>query len=269
MTGSRVINTISTATSGVREIQVGTWTALTAPSVNVTGGTARILLTGTFLNLNTTGFTGQHDAGTRTIYGNLTLGTGSTMQSTSNQTTFAPTNTTSTVTTNGVLINCPVTVSGPGGTLRLGDTFTTAAYTFALIEGTLDLNAQTFNPYLFSGTGSLARAIITTGATFNITGNATTVWSVASTNFTITPNSVINMTYSGSTGTRTVTGSLFTEAQAPSFNVTGGADTISITGNVKSLTFPGFTGTLTAAARTIYGNLTFNPIYFRTKIISF
>jgi hypothetical protein len=258
MTGSRVINTISTATSGIREIQVGTWTALTAPSVNVTGGTARIVLTGSYLNLNTTGFTGQIDGGARVIYGDLTLGAGSTLQSSASQTTFSPTNITSTVTTNGITLNFPVTINGPGGTLRLGDTFTTAAVTFTLTEGTLDLNGQTFNPYNMSGTGTLQRSIITTGATFNITGNATTVWSVSSTNFTITPNSVINMTYSGSTGTRTVTGSLFTEAQAPSFNVTGGADIFAITGNIKNLTFPGFTGTLNASARTIYGNLTLN-----------
>ena len=259
MTGDRVINTISTATSGVREIQVGTWTATTSPSVNVTGGTARIVLTGTFLNLNTTGFTGQHDGGTRTIYGNLTLGTGSTMQSTANQTIFAPTNITSTVTTNGVTLNCPVTVNGPGGTLRLADTFTTAAFTFAMIEGTIDLNGQTFNPYLISGTGSLQRSIITTGATFNITGNATTVWNVAATNFTITADSVINLTYSGSVGTRIIASSTYSESVAPSFNVASGADTVTITGNVKNLTFPSFTGTLAAGTRTIYGNVTFNP----------
>ena len=258
MTGSRVINTISTATSGVREIQVGTWAATTSPSVNVTGGTARIVLTGSYLNLNTTGFTGQIDGGTRTIYGNLTLGTGSTMQSTSNLTTFAPTNTTSTVTTNGVLINCPVTINGPGGTLLLGDNFTTAAFTFAITEGTLDLNGQTFNPYLISSSGSGTRSIITTGSTFNITGNATTVWNVAAANFTITPNSVINLTYSGSSGTRVVTGGVYTEAQAPSFNVTGGTDTLTISGVSKNLTFPGFTGTLNASLRTLYGSITLN-----------
>jgi hypothetical protein len=258
MTGSRVINAISTTTSGVRELQVGTWAATTSPSVNVTGGTARILLTGSFLNLNTTGFTGQHDAGARTIYGNLTLGAGSTMQSTSNQTTFAPTNITATVTTNGVTLNCPVTVNGPGGTLQLGDNFTTAAFTFAFTEGTLDLNGKTFNPYLISSSGSGTRSIITTGSTFNIYGNGTTVWNVAAANFTITPNSVINLTYSGSSGTRTVTGGVYTEAQAPSFNVTGGTDILTITGVSKNLTFSGFTGTLTASLRTIYGNLTLN-----------
>jgi len=259
MTGSRVINTISTATSGVREILIGTsWTALTAPSVNVTGGTDSIVLTGVFLNLDTTGFTGQHNAGTRTIYGNLTLGSGSTMQSTSSQTTFSPTNITATVTTNGVTINCPVTVNGPGGTLRLGDTFTTDAFTFTFTQGTIDLNGQTFNPYLISGGGTQQRSFITTGATFNITGNAGTVWNVVATNFTITAGTVINLTYSGSVGTRTVSAGTYSESVAPSFDVTGGTDIVTISGNFKNLSFSGFTGNLTASARTIYGNLTLN-----------
>jgi hypothetical protein len=258
MTGSRTINLVTAATTGIREVQVGPWDATTAPNVNVTAGSARVVLTGSYLNLNTTGFTGQHDAGVRTIYGDLTLGAGSTMQSTSNVTTFSPTNITGTVTTNGVLINCPVTINAPGGTLRLADTFTTGGFTFALTEGTLDLNEQTFNPYLISGLGTLQRSIITTDATFNITGNSTSVWNIPATNFTMTAGTVINLTYSGAVGTRTVTSSTYSEEIAPSFNVTGGADIVVVTGNVKDLTFSGFTGTFSASNRTIYGNLTLN-----------
>jgi hypothetical protein len=259
MTGSRVLNAITATTSGVREIQVGTWTATTSPSVNVTGGTARFVLTGSFLNLNTTGFTGQIDGGTRTIHGNLTLGAGSTTQSSASATTFAPTSITSTVTTNGVTVNFPVRLNGPGGTLQFADTFTIGAQEFTLVEGTLDLNAQTVNLYSMIGSGTGTRAILTTGATFNLTGISITIWNVAAPNFTITPNSVINLTYTGSVGTRTVTGSVYSEAQAPSFNVTGGTDTLTITGVSKNLTFPGFTGTLNASPRTLYGSITLNP----------
>ena len=256
MTGSRVINAITATTTGVREMQVGNWTATTSPSVNVIAGTARFLLTGSFLNLNTTGFTGQHDAGTRTIYGNLILGPGSTMQSTSNQTIFAPTNTTTTVTTNGVVINCPVTINGPGGTLLLGDTFTTAAFTFALIEGTLDLNGKTFSPYAISGTGTLSRSIITTGSTFNITGFSVILWNIQSTNFTLTPNTVINLPYAGSVGSRTIITYSLPEAMVPSFVIQAGSDIVDINGSVRDLTFVSFSGSLANNSRTIYGNLT-------------
>ena len=259
MTGNRVINAITATTTGIREIQVGTWTAATAPSVNVIAGTSRINITGSYLNINTTGYTGQLDAGLRTIYGNLTLGAGSTIQITANATVFAPTGITAVLTTNGVVLNFPMTLNGPGGTLQLADNLTTGIYGVALLEGTLDLNGRVLNAYSISGTGSLTRSLVTTGATINLFGNSTIVWSIQSTNFTLTPNTVVNLTYAGASGSRTVVANAFSEATAPSFVIQAGSDTIDISGSVKNITFVAFSGIFAINSRTIYGNLTLSP----------
>jgi hypothetical protein len=253
MTGSRVINAITATTSGVREIQVGTWTAAAAPSVNVIAGTSQFLLTGSLLDVNTTGFTGRLNAGTRTIHGNLTLGAGSTIQNTANATTFAPTGI-SVLTTNGVVVDLPISLSGTG-TLQLADNLTTGNTTFALLQGTLDLNAKTVNLFALNTNSAPVRGIIGTDATLNLFGNNTTIAVFATTtNLTLTGLPTINCTYSGSVGVRTITGGAFTESASFNLRITGGSDTINLTGSYRTLDMTGFTGILGNASKTLFGN---------------
>ena len=258
MTGNRVINAITATTTGVREIQVGTWTAATAPSVNIIAGTSQFLLTGSYLNVDTTGFTGRLNSATRIIHGNLTLGLGSTIQTTANTTTFAPSGITAVLTTNGVLLDFAITLNGTG-TLQLADAATTGTQIITMLQGTLDLNGQTLNAHSIGGTGSLARSILANGATFNLFGNGSTLWNFQATNLTLSSNIIVNLTYSGATGTRTINSGLVAESIAPSFVVTGGTDIVTVSNNIKSLTFTGFTGSMTNATnKTIFGNLTLN-----------
>jgi hypothetical protein len=81
------------------------------------------------------------------------------------------------------------------------------------------------------------------------------------TGFTYTGTPTVNLTYSGSVGTRTITcgntagGS---EATALDFNVSAGSDIVAIYIYLRNLNFTGFTGTCPANTRTLYGSLTFS-----------
>ncbi len=93
------------------------------------------------------------------------------------------------------------------------------------------------------------------GFTISIAGNNAAVFTGSSVgNVTGTP--IINLTYSGATGTRPITTDSTTEAGVFTFNVTAGTDTIASALRVKNFNFTGFAGTLANAARTVFGSLT-------------
>ena len=94
----------------------------------------------------------------------------------------------------------------------------------------------------------------------NVAGNNATIFT-GGTTYSVTGTPVINCTYSGASGTRTVLTASTTEANSVSFNITGGADSWSTSSSAsafKNLNFTGFSGTFsgTSGTRTIYGNLT-------------
>jgi len=79
---------------------------------------------------------------------------------------------------------------------------------------------------------------------------------VGATTYSVTGTPLINIT---GTGTLTIVAGAVTEANSISFTINNAAsNAIGISGSVRNLTFSGtYTGNLTNAARTIYGNLTF------------
>lgn len=94
------------------------------------------------------------------------------------------------------------------------------------------------------------------GNKISIAGSGTTVFS-GSLVGSVTGDPIIDLTYSGGTGTRTISTYSATEAAgAFNFNVTAGTDTIASAARVKNFNFTGFAGTLANATRTIYGSLT-------------
>jgi hypothetical protein len=191
-----------------------------------------------------------------------------TVSSGSNATTFSATSGTKTITTATRVVNFPIIFNGVGGTFQLVDNYTGSSSTssITLTAGTLDLNAQTVTAYSFSSSGSLTRSLVTTGATINLFGNNTIVWNIQSINVTLTSNTIINLTYTGATGSRTIITNSLTEATSPSFVIQAGSDTIDITGNIKDLTFVAFSGTLAINSRTIYGNFTLSPTMTITSV---
>lgn len=91
-----------------------------------------------------------------------------------------------------------------------------------------------------------------------ISGNAATIFTqTTSCNISGTP--VIDLTYAGGTGTRTLVATSIVAANTISFNVLGGTDTLTMTAaRVRAMNFTGFSGTLSAGSKFIHGDLTFS-----------
>lgn len=199
-----------------------------------------------------------------TIYGNVTLFSNLTVSGT-NTFSFSGQGITQTITSAGVSLPQTITINSPEGTVKLADNLTnTSTSALTLTAGALDINGNTLICVLFSSANSNARTIAFGAGNITVTGNATTVWSTDnSTNFTVTGTPTVNLTYSGSTGTRIfVHGSTGgTEANSISFNVSAGTDTVTTFGTgrqARSLSFIGFSGTFANNSVTIYGDLTFS-----------
>jgi hypothetical protein len=133
--------------------------------------------------------------------------------------------------------------------------------TFTLTTGTVTLNTFTLTVLAFVSNNSNTRAIAFGTGNITLTNNNNTIWNTdTSTNLTVSGTPVVNSTYSGATGTRTM---VFagtaggTEANSISVNVSAGTDIVGLYGNaLRNVNFTGFAGTWNANTRTIYGNLT-------------
>lgn len=259
VTGTPVINcTDSSSTS--RTINPGTTTEANSISFNITAGTGAVSISSlaAVKNLNFTGFTGSLNSLFRTIYGSMTLGAGMTATDGTGTWTFASTLVQQNITSNGVTFGGPLTINSTQ-TVQLQDALTmVSTRTLTLTSGTLDLSNKTLTCGLFSSSNSNTRSILFGTGQINVTGNAATVWSMATvTGFTYTGTPTVNFTYAGSTGTRTITfGTGSTESNVLNMSVTAGTDSVTPTVNTKNLNFTGFSGTLNGSIRNIYGNLT-------------
>lgn len=91
-----------------------------------------------------------------------------------------------------------------------------------------------------------------------IAGNAATIFT-QTTSCSVSGTPVIDLTYTGSTGTRTLIAASIVAANTISFNVLGGSDTINMSSaRVRAMNFTGFSGTLSAGTKFFHGNLTFS-----------
>lgn len=101
-------------------------------------------------------------------------------------------------------------------------------------------------------TGTLAFGI----NKIQIAGNATTVFT-QTTSCSVSGTPVIDFTYTGGSGTRTLVASNIVATNTISLNVLGGSDAFAMTGaRVREMNFTGFSGTLTAGSKFFNGSLT-------------
>jgi len=262
-TGTPTINATYAGAVGTRAFSFTTGTTeANSLNINVTAGTDIVTTPFAFKNLNFTGFAGTlslNASGSNLIYGNVTLSNAMSLTGGGAVWTFSATSGTQQITTAGQTLNTPITQNSPGATLQLQDNLTIGSTrTFTLTAGTLDLVTRTLSTGLFNSNNSNTRSIAFGTGNITLTGDAATIWNVGSaTGWTITGTPVINSTYSGSTGTRTIVNtSSIAEANQVSFNITAGSDVVTATSGMKSLNFTGFAGTLNNGSRTLYGNLT-------------
>jgi len=95
------------------------------------------------------------------------------------------------------------------------------------------------------------------GFKISLAGNAATIFN-GSALTTYTGSPIIECTYSGSTGTRTLTTNVTNETTSFSFNIIAGTDIVQSAQRVKDLNFTGFSGTFEVGTtnKFIYGSLT-------------
>lgn len=227
-----------------------------------TAGTDAVAVTGTAIkDLDTSSFTGTFANATRSLTGNLTIGSGTTVASGTSVTTFAGTTGTQQITSNGKTLDFPITFDGVGGTFRLQDAMTVGSTrTTTLTNGTLDLNNLTLTTGLFFSSNSNTRTIAFGTGNISCSGTGT-VWTTATeTNLTTTGTQVVNVTSAGST-VITVSSGALSETNSISFNFTGGTYTLIFLSTTnytaRNVNFTGYAGTWQATSSvTVYGNLT-------------
>lgn len=170
------------------------------------------------------------------------------------------------ITSNGKVMSWDINLNGVGGGWQLQDDASVTQNSntaLTLTNGALDLNGKVFSVVgRFSSSNSNTRSIAF-GATgeIRLTGSSLTVFNMGtSTGFSYTGSGLINLTYAGAVGTRTITGqgSGATEANSLNYKVSAGTDIVSSGGSCSfgNLDFTGFSGTLGIFIRTIYGSLT-------------
>jgi hypothetical protein len=263
----QIICTNSSATT--RTITAAAVTEANSISFRFTAGTGILTVTSTsvFRDLdftdgtNPTGYAGALNNSAFTVYGNFKASTGMTRSAGTNGITFAATSGTKTITSAGVNFDCPFTFNGIGGTWQLQDALTSGsnARTCTLTNGTLNLNGYTLTIGLFNSSNSNTRTLAFGTGKIVLTGNATTVFTtLTSTGLTVTGTPLVEFTYSGSVGTRSITLGNAGEANAISVKVLAGSDIILLgttSGAFKNFDLTGFTGTANFGATPVfYGN---------------
>jgi trimeric autotransporter adhesin len=183
---------------------------------------------------------------TRTYTGTITF------NSTTNQT----------ITTAGQQLDSALVFDGVNGEWQLQDALTTGATRqVSLNNGTIDLNSKNLTCRSFASNNSNTRAIKFGTAEIFLTGNALTAIGMnTATGFTFTGSGVFNLTYSGSTGTRTcrfgnVAGGSI--SNAPNIKISAGTDALNLSPSFwRDVDHTGFGGTVSAYSYACYGDWT-------------
>lgn len=238
--GTSRIEATGTPSSGTRTFQSGNTaggSATTAMSLYILGGTTGCTtdIYQHFTDLYfDAAFTGAKGLFSNNIYGNLTYSSGMTVNAGASVTALVGTGT---VTTNGITLDLPVTVSATGGTVTLADNLTIGTTRqFILQNGTLAINGKTLTVGNLRTNYATTRVLsFGTNGKIVVTGSGATAWQGASTAFTSTGTSAtISMT---SASAKTFVGGGATYAATLSQD---GAGALTITG---SNTFDNITNT--------------------------
>ena len=156
-------------------------------SISITGSGTKTC-SGSYRNLTLTG-AGTVASSTRTIYGNMTWPAAGAVGGSSAITTFAATSGTQTMTTNGILIDCAITINAPGATVQLADALSQGSgRAFVLTAGTFTTNNYTWTVGSFTGTGAVTRVLNLGSSLVTCLASGGSAWNCnAATNITVNP----------------------------------------------------------------------------------
>ena len=172
------------------------------------------------------------------------------------------------ITPAGVTFAAGLTFASPAGVQFAADI--TTDRTATLTSGTLDLNDFDLTCLIFTSNNANTRSIdFATSSEINVTGNNTTIFFCGTgTGYSYTGTPKVNFTYSGSTGTRIITGisEAFggTESKVFNYYITAGSDVVSLPSifpeDIRlfgTVNFTGFSGALASSTgkRIIYGDM--------------
>jgi hypothetical protein len=201
---------------------------------------------------------------TPTFYGDLKLSSGVIISGTGTA-TFAGRNTQN-ITGAGKTFTSGITLDSPSGTLVLQDNLTLGTdRTFTLARGTLNLNGKVPSFGKFDSNNSNTRSIVFGSGKIQISGSNDTIYNTfTSTNLTYVNSPIFELTYSGSTGTRTFQNGPATEnTNAASVYILSASDAINIASwsggpnAYQNLYFSNYTGTINVInAILVYGDIT-------------
>jgi hypothetical protein len=270
----QIILTDNSATA--RTITPTVVTEANSISFRITAGTGSLgITTGSVRDLdftdgtNPTGYQGALGGANTTIYGNFKASTGMTQAAVTNTLTFAATSGTKTITTAAVVFDRPFTFNGVGGSWQLQDALTSGATrSCTLTAGTLNLNNFTLTTGQFSSTNTNTRTLaFGTGKIVVTANNALVCTTNTSDGLTITGSKRIELSYSGGSLTRSISGantSVIEGTNLLDYFVTAGSDTVTFNGGraYGNIDFSNagastFTGTCTNNSMQVYGNLIF------------
>lgn len=149
-----------------------------------------------YRDINLTGFSGTFSNAQRTLYGSLTISSGTTVGAGVEVTTFAATSGTQNITSNGKTLDFPIIVNAPGATVQLQDALALGSTrTLTLTAGTLNANNQNCTTGLFASSNTNVRTLTMGSGTWTIQG-AGTAWDASTST---------NLTVNGGTSTITMT----------------------------------------------------------------
>jgi lipopolysaccharide export system protein LptA len=275
-TGTPTVNFTYAGSTGSRTINHGGTaggTEANAVNLNVTAGSDGFNFSNAshVKSVNFTGFSGTLTNFFFYLYGDVTLSSGMTLNAGANQVNFSATSGTQRITSNGKTFDFPINFEGVGGTYQLQDNMTVGTTrTVTLNNGTLDLTGNSGNwtlaTGLFLSQSATTRSIVFGTGKIAAAGNSATVFSTRNiTNFSCTGSKRVELTYAGSTGTRTVRsgdlGGTATANNTVDIFITAGSDTVDFFTNatttaVRSLDTTGFSGTISTNAFRLFGSLT-------------
>jgi len=242
-TGTPVLNCTYSGSTNTRTLSCGSVTEANSPSFNISAGsdTLSIAASAGIKNLNFTGFSGILTNNTRTIYGNLTLVSGMTLNAGASTTTFGATSGTQTITSATKTIDFPITINGVGGTVQLVDALTLgSSRTLTLTNGTFNSNAKSVTVGAFSGNNANTKTFTITNSTFTVLSGTSTsgfLLNGSGTTYNVTGSNVVFTTstaaqYWGGGGstfpqiTMSGTGQLIIGASGSTFTITTLSNTV-------------------------------------------
>jgi len=198
LTGTPVVDLTYAGASAmtVRWGNSGGATTANVPTVNFTAGTYALSLAAFTLDLNFSGYAGAMTSASVGVYGSLTLGSAMTVAASTVALTMQAVVTGKTITSNSVLLDCPLVFNGIGGGWSLVDDLaigTSRALT--LTNGSFDANGKNVSIGSFT-LGAGTKTLTLGSGTWSVVGSGT-AWNANTNvaNLTVSPSAgVISMT---------------------------------------------------------------------------